>query len=96
MRQVAGLGRFGFKPRSWVREVCLHRGFLFFIFEFGQTVSYKTPTFVFSLWAKRHCFGADLSKIEHINKMMCHLTTKSNQGGRIANRTKIYGVKSKF
>ena len=35
MRQVAGLGRFGFKLRSWVREVCLHRGFLFFIFEFG-------------------------------------------------------------
>ena len=32
MRQVAGLGRFGFKPRSWVREVCLHRGFFCFLF----------------------------------------------------------------
>ena len=43
--------------------------------------------FYFSL--KRCSFGTDVAKIKHISTMMCQLTTKTNQGVLIANRTKL-------
>ena len=90
----AGLGRLGFESRSWVKEVCLNREFLFLIFEFGWAVLIKNLNFVFLFWAKWCYFRADLTKIKHISKMMCHLTAKSNRKGRIDNETKLWGIKS--